>query len=127
MTHFAGRRYPFVIRASPVGQPPSVRHSASSSGPAARWIAPSTPPPPSKLELAALTMASTARRVMSARAASSRARIFAVMLDPSSDLDLDPKPVQQPAHSAIIVPELLESLEFGGVRKDVPVRRDLRL
>ena len=30
-------------------QPPSVRHSASSSGPAARWIAPSTPPPPSRV------------------------------------------------------------------------------
>jgi len=31
--------------ASPVLQPFRVRHSASSSGPAARWIAPSTPPP----------------------------------------------------------------------------------
>jgi len=32
-----------VIFASPVAQPPSVRHSRKSSGPAARWIAPSTP------------------------------------------------------------------------------------
>src|SRR5579862_8794416 len=66
MTCFAGSRYPRVILAAPVTQPPSVRHSASRSGPAARWIAPSTPPPPSKLRLAALTMASTASIVMSA-------------------------------------------------------------
>jgi len=30
-----------------------------------RWIAPSTPPPPSRLEFAALTIASTVRVVMS--------------------------------------------------------------
>src|SRR5690606_31561308 len=53
------------MRASPVGQPPSVRHSARRPGPAARWMAPSTPPPPSRDELAALTMASTFARVMS--------------------------------------------------------------
>src|SRR5580693_5730343 len=72
MTCFAGSRYPRVILAAPVSQPPSVRHSASSSGPAARWIAPSTPPPPSKLRLAALTMASTASVVMSATQISRR-------------------------------------------------------
>ena len=44
-----------------------VRHSASSSGPAARWMAPSTPPPPSRLSLAALTMASTFMVVISFR------------------------------------------------------------
>src|ERR1700687_3861412 len=65
MTCPAGKRYPRVSRASPGAQPPSVRHSASSSGPAARWIAPSTPPPPSSEALAALTMASTISRVMS--------------------------------------------------------------
>src|SRR5438445_1795900 len=53
------------MRASPVGQPPSARHSSSSAGPAARWIAPSTPPPPNSVVLAALTMASTAWVVMS--------------------------------------------------------------
>jgi hypothetical protein len=37
------------------------------SGPAARWIAPSTPPPPSRLEFAALTIASTSSFVMSPR------------------------------------------------------------
>ncbi len=50
------------MRASPVGQPPSARHSSSNSGPAARWIAPSTPPPPSSDVLAALTIASTLER-----------------------------------------------------------------
>ena len=33
-------------------------------GPAARWIAPSTPPPPSRLELAALTIASASASVV---------------------------------------------------------------
>jgi hypothetical protein len=62
-----------VIFAEPVAQPPSVRHSATSFGPAARWIAPSTPPPPNNDVLAALTMASTASVVMSAVRTSSRA------------------------------------------------------
>src|SRR5262249_38909577 len=53
-------------------EPRSVRHSASKSGPAARWIAPSTPPPPSSVRFAALTMASTPSVVMSAIAISSR-------------------------------------------------------
>src|SRR5450759_5531397 len=35
------------------------------AGPPARWMAPSTPPPPASAELAALAMASTAIRVMS--------------------------------------------------------------
>jgi len=56
-----------VSLASPVRQPPSVRHSASSSGPAARWMQPSTPPPPSRDSFAALTMASTLIFVMSLR------------------------------------------------------------
>jgi hypothetical protein len=41
-------------------------------GPAARWMAPSTPPPPSRLGLAALTMASTFKVVMSATTISMR-------------------------------------------------------
>src|SRR5512136_2494009 len=65
MTCPAGSRYPLVILASPVSQPFSFRHSASSSGPAPLWMAPSTPPPPSSERFAALTMASTARVVMS--------------------------------------------------------------
>src|ERR1700730_4529449 len=72
MIHFAGNRYPFVIFAAPASHPPSIRHSASNSGPAARWIAPSTPPPPSKVRFAALTIASTASVVMSATQISSR-------------------------------------------------------
>src|SRR3954452_5359300 len=68
MTWRAGRRPAPVIFASPVSQPPSVRQASSSSGPAARWIAPSTPPPPSRLEFAALTITSApASVVMSPR------------------------------------------------------------
>ena len=48
----------FVIFALPVLHPCSALHSASSSGPAAAWMAPSTPLPPSREVLAALTMAS---------------------------------------------------------------------
>src|SRR5437870_2005311 len=66
----AGKLYPRVILASPGRQPPRVRHSASSSGPAARWIAPSTPPPPSSVVFAAFTIASTPSLVMSPRAIS---------------------------------------------------------
>jgi len=69
MTCRAGSLYPLVILASPVLQPPSKRHSWTRSGPAARWIAPSTPPPPSSEEFAALTIASTSRVVISARSA----------------------------------------------------------
>ena len=61
-------------RLSPSRRPSGIRRAIgtrpSSSGPAARWIAPSTPPPPSSDELAALTIASTARVVMSSRSAS---------------------------------------------------------
>src|SRR5690606_21687209 len=62
----AGSACPAVSLASPGAQPPSLRHSSSRPGPAARWIAPSTPPPPSRVELAALTMASMSSVVMSA-------------------------------------------------------------
>src|SRR5215208_5823526 len=65
MTHVAGRSYPRVIRASPVGQPPICLVASNNRGPAARWIAPSTPPPPRRDEFAALTMASTGRVVIS--------------------------------------------------------------
>jgi hypothetical protein len=70
ITKRAGSAKPGVILASPVGQPPSARQARSRPGPAARWMAPSTPPPPSKLLLAALTMASTDRVVMSASSTS---------------------------------------------------------
>ncbi|MGC4002123.1 MAG: hypothetical protein QM811_02815 [Pirellulales bacterium] len=52
--------------ASPVSQPFNVRHASSNCEPAARWIAPSTPPPPNSEEFAALTIASTDNMVMSA-------------------------------------------------------------
>src|SRR3954464_11161507 len=70
MTWRAGSRPAVVTFASPVSQPPSNRHCSRISGPPARWIAPSTPPPPSRLELAALTIASTACSLISPRTAS---------------------------------------------------------
>src|ERR1700759_287510 len=75
-----------VILASPVAQPRSVRHSANNSGPAARWMAPSTPPPPSSDALAAVTIASTPSLVMSETMTSSRAlpNWRAVMAGPGS-------------------------------------------
>ena len=54
-------------RPAPVLQPPRVRHSTSNSGPAAQWMAPSTPPPPSRLFLTVLTIASTFIVVISFR------------------------------------------------------------
>src|SRR5690606_17803546 len=48
-------------------------HSSRMAGPPRRWIAPSTPPPPSSVEFAALTTASTACSVMSPRSRRSRA------------------------------------------------------
>lgn len=55
-----------------------------SPGPAARWIAPSTPPPPSSEVLAALTMASTASVVMSAWMARTKAGILEKLM-PAKD------------------------------------------
>src|SRR5215216_3705755 len=65
MTHFAGKSNPGVSRAWPVGQPPILRVASRRRGPPARWIAPSTPPPPRSELLAALTIASTRCAVMS--------------------------------------------------------------
>src|SRR5579872_111360 len=70
ITYFAGRRPPPVMTALPAGKRPIsltiFLHSARIEGPPARWIAPSTPPPPSREELAAFTMASADSFVMSA-------------------------------------------------------------
>src|SRR5436309_10053250 len=76
MTKRAFSRAPPVTTACPVGQPPCLatieRHSSRICGPPARWIAPSTPPPPRREELAALTMASTSWRVISPSTRTSR-------------------------------------------------------
>src|SRR5687768_18232252 len=59
------------MTASPVGKPFGwvvsriCLHSSRICGPPIRWIAPSTPPPPSSVELAALTIAITSCAVMS--------------------------------------------------------------
>src|SRR5688572_1485264 len=78
MTWRAGNLPPVVITASPGGRPFGRRarralHSSRMSGPPAPWIAPSTPPPPMRLEFAALTIASTCSCVRSPCASSSRA------------------------------------------------------
>src|SRR4051794_35238598 len=65
MIQRAGRRKPGVALASPVGQPPSSAQAASRSGPAAAKIAPHTPPPRVRPELAAFTTACTVSRVIS--------------------------------------------------------------
>src|SRR6266576_3303876 len=65
ITPRAGSRPAVVAFASPVGQPPRRLDSARISGPPARWIAPSTPPPPSSDSFAAFTTASTACSVKS--------------------------------------------------------------
>src|SRR5436190_8974230 len=71
MTNRAGSANPGVALASPNAHPFRARQASSRSGPAARWIAPSTPPPPRSEVLAALTTASTCSAVMSPSATSS--------------------------------------------------------
>ena len=56
---------PVLSLASPVSHPFSILHSSFSEGPAALCMAPSIPPPPIKVLLAALTMASISSLVMS--------------------------------------------------------------
>src|SRR6516164_2364417 len=67
--YFAGKFPAPVATALPAGHwPISLRIRSSSrmiSGPPARWMAPSTPPPPASAEFAALTIASAATRVIS--------------------------------------------------------------
>ena len=65
MTYFDLRFPAVVMTAFPVGQPPIRRHCCMMVGPPARWIAPSTPPPPASLLFAALTIASVDFLVMS--------------------------------------------------------------
>src|SRR4051794_26685810 len=76
-TYLAGRLPALVATALPVGQPPILRHSAMMVGPPARRMAPSTPPPPARPELAALTMASAWTLVMSP---CSKARVTPLMV-----------------------------------------------
>src|SRR5580698_4737365 len=66
MTKRAGRSNPSVTTAWPGGHSPMARQAACRrSAPAARWMAPSTPPPPRRWRFAALTTASTRSAVMS--------------------------------------------------------------
>lgn len=65
ITNFAGKLKAGVIFAQPVLQPLSVIQNSLNSGPAALCIAPSTPPPPVKELLAAFTIASICKVIMS--------------------------------------------------------------
>ncbi|HEX6808646.1 MAG TPA: hypothetical protein VF118_11705 [Gemmatimonadaceae bacterium] len=55
-----------MITAPPAAQGPSAIAARASAGPARRWIAPSTPPPPARPPFAAFTIASVGMVVMSA-------------------------------------------------------------
>src|SRR3954465_5951863 len=120
MTCFARKRYPSVIFADPVAQPSSVRHSATSSGPAARWIAPSTPPPPRSDVLAALTIASTPSVVMSATMTSSPApRIWrAAKIQPSG---------RRGDRNALVGKQLLQFAGLEHLADDVAAADELAL
>src|SRR2546421_6460385 len=63
------------MRAAPAGHGAKTRLACTNSGPAARWIAPSTPPPPERALLAAFTITSTASFVMSPSTTDRRSRI----------------------------------------------------
>src|SRR5208337_2480131 len=78
MTYCALSRPAGVATACPAGRRPirsTIRLQASRmAGPPARWIAPSTPPPPSREELAAFTMASVRSRLISPGPVTTRRR-----------------------------------------------------
>ena len=75
ITHRAGSRKPAWSWRRRWRNRRGSRQAASSSGPAARWIAPSTPPPPSSDSFAALTIASVVSAVMSPWTTSMHPRI----------------------------------------------------
>src|SRR5689334_22530438 len=97
-----------------------MRHSATRSGPAARWIAPSTPPPPRSDVFAALTMASTPRVVMSAMMISSCAPpIRRVSIDEASGRSVD--------RHALLGEELLQFAGLEHLADDVAAADELTL
>src|SRR5262245_6921548 len=72
MIHRAGSAKPGGARASPVGHGATASHASVRPAPAARKMAPHTPPPACSPEFAAFTMASVASVVMSPCTASRR-------------------------------------------------------
>src|SRR5215210_8081035 len=107
MIQGAGSRNPGVALASPVGHSPrAAQASCSSLAPAARWMAPSTPPPPARAVLAALTTASTLSPVMSPRVASI---LSTGTLLTGPDLPLALPPTMGDDHIAVIT-----SVQQGG-------------
>src|SRR3954469_11170539 len=91
----------------------------SSSGPAARWIAPSTPPPPRSDVLAALTMASTPSVVMSATMTSSRALPIRRAANAASGRGVD--------RDALVGKELLQFAGLEHLADDVATADELAL
>jgi hypothetical protein len=85
MTHLAGSSPATVAAAWPGGKPSGrlvarrARQASRMAGPPRRWMAPSTPPPPSSDELAALTIASTSCSVMSPSTAVTSTPFLAVI------------------------------------------------
>ncbi len=92
ITCFAASRPAGVATACPAGSRPmraTISLQASRmAGPPARWMAPSTPPPPSSEEFAALTMASVCSRVMSPGPAMTRTRSSSAILTTLPELDI---------------------------------------
>src|SRR5207302_6305236 len=86
-TYFAGSLPAVVATALPVGQPPILRHSAMMVGPPARWMAPSTPPPPARAEFAALAIASASTSTMLPRSRASVTPLIVRVVINTSILD----------------------------------------
>src|SRR5262245_15416090 len=129
MTYFALSLKPAVIRASPGGHPPSLRHAASSSGPAASWIAPSTPPPPNNAELAALTMGSALSAVMAPRIACSRSAMsFRLRDEPAivAPFELDELAVDDDSATAVSNLGAVPPVDGFAVLVEYVIREDLR-
>src|SRR6185312_16586920 len=96
ITYRAGRLPAPVAFASPVGQPPRRRHSSMIDGPPARWMAPSTPPPPRSPLFAAFTIASTATVVMSPWTSSRRTSIAFTIASGGKGARMDLRAKQEP-------------------------------
>src|SRR4249919_3881837 len=87
----------------PGGHGPAARAAGASCGPAARWIAPSTPPPPDRPPFAALAMASRSSVVMSATT-TSRERLTPVQRAGGQPERAFPSVVEDEGHHEVDLP-----------------------
>src|SRR5215211_1788808 len=108
MTHRDGSRPPVVAFASPVAHPPRRLHSSRIAGPPARWIAPSTPPPPSSDSFAAFTIASTRCSVRSPTTNESRSGIRPVSLASEDGVQRVARPEHDLGHDDPPTPAAVE-------------------